>query len=214
MADLDWYRQESWDHEAASNFEMRLSRARGQRGEYLRIQALTLADTNRTENAGPAIQLAKRHLEQQPEGIFAAQMHSVMARAHAMLNDNDSALVAYRDAVRLEHARPNVRGYHYLEFAWFVATNSISNLYDEVLTAVANNKVETDLIFPANQYRYFASLALLAADTDDMATARRMAENALKATSADTGPFWRLPVLGIFSSKKDIHWQRLQKLAR
>jgi hypothetical protein len=75
MADLDWYRQESWNHEAASNFEMRLSRARGQRGEYLRIQALTLADTNRTENAGPAIQLAKRHLEQQPEGISAAQMH-------------------------------------------------------------------------------------------------------------------------------------------
>lgn len=214
MTDLDWYRQESWTHEAASNFEMRLSRARGQRGEYLRIQALTLADTNRTENAGPAIQLAKRHLEQQPEGISAAQMHSVMARAHVTLNDNDSALVAYRDAVRLEHARPNVRGYHYLEFAWFVATNSISNLYDEVLTAVANNNVETDLIFPANQYRYFASLALIAADTHDMATARRMAANALKAASADTGPFWRLPALGIFNSKKDIHRQRLQQLAR
>jgi glutamyl/glutaminyl-tRNA synthetase len=214
MADLDWYRQESWTDEAASNFEMQLSRTRGQRDEYLRIQAVTLAETNRTENAGPAIQLAKRHLEQQPEGISAAQMHAIMARAHVTLHDNDSALAAYLDAIRLEHARPNVRGCHYLEFAWFVATNCISGLYDEVLKAIANNKDDKDLIFPANQYRYFASLALIAADSDDMTTARRMAKNALKATSVDTGPFWRLPALGIFNSTKDINLQRLQQLAR
>jgi hypothetical protein len=213
MADLDWYRQESWNQEAASNFEMRLSRARGQRGEYLRIQALTLVDTSRAENASPAIELAKRHLEHAPEGISAAQMHAVIARAYVTLNDVDAAIVAYRDAVRLEHSRPNVRGYYYLEFSWFIATNSISSLYDEALDAIENNKAEQDLIFPANQYRYFASLALIAAESDDMSTARRMATNALKATSVEAGPFWRLPALGIVKSKKDFHRQRLEQLA-
>jgi hypothetical protein len=214
MADSDWYRQESWNHEVASNFEMRLSRARGQRGEYLRIQALTLVETSRAENASPAIELARRHLEHVPEGISSAQMHAVIARAYVTLNDMDAAIVAYRDAVRLEHLRPSVRGCHYLEFAWFIATNTISNLYDEALDAIENNKAEQDLVFPANQYRYFASLALIAADTDDMPTARHMATDALKAASVETGPFWRLPALGILKSKKDFHRQRLQQLAR
>jgi tetratricopeptide (TPR) repeat protein len=213
MTDSDWYRQECWSQEAASNFEMRLTRARGQRGEYLRIQALTLADTRRADNARPAIELAKRHLDLQPDGISAAQMHAVVARAHTTLNDRDAALEAYRHAVRLEHSRPNVRGCHYLEFAWFVASNGFSNVYDEVLSAIASNKAEQDLIFPVNQYHYFASLALIAGDTGDKATAQSMAENALKAASEGTGPFWRFPTLGIFKSKKDIFRQRLEQLA-
>lgn len=37
MANSDWYRQENWNREAASNFEIRLSRAHGQRDECLRV---------------------------------------------------------------------------------------------------------------------------------------------------------------------------------
>jgi len=213
MADIEWYRQQSWDQDAASNFEVRLSRAR-RRGEYLRIQALTLADTCLAKNARPAIELAKRNLERDPEGIFAAQMHAVIARASVKLGDVEAAIVAYRDAVRLEHARPNVRGYYYLEFAWLIAANSISDLYDEALEAMENNKADQGLIFPANQYRYFASLAFIAADTDDMSTARRKATHALTAASAERGPFRRLPAAGIVKSEKAFHRQRLELLAR
>lgn len=180
----------------------------------MRIQALTLVDTLQVENANPAIELARRHLEHAPEGIFAAQMHAVIACAYVTLDDVDAAIGAYRDAVRLEHSRPNVRGCHYLEFAWFIASNSISPLYDEALRAIENNKAEQDLIFPANQYRYFAALALIAADTEDMVAARTMAMKALEAASANAGPFWRLPKLGIFRSRKDALRQRLELLVK
>lgn len=180
----------------------------------MRIQALTLVDTLQVENANPAIELARRHLEHAPEDIFAAQMHAVIARAYVTLDDVDAAIGAYRDAVRLEHSRPNVRGCHYLEFAWFIVSNSISRLYDEVLRAIENNKAEQDLIFPANQYRYFAALALIAADTEDMVAAKTMAMKALEAASANVGPFWRLPKLGIFKSRKDALRQRLELLAK
>lgn len=214
MTDTNWFRQESWGNEIAANFEARLSKTRGQRGEYLRIQALTLVATCNVKFAAPAIELAQRHLVLQPTGISAAQMHATIGKACEMLDDKLAALNSYRRAVELEHARPNVRGYHYLDFAWFVVANAMTSVYEEVLSAIAGNKEDRDLIFPANQFRYFAALAFISDDTGDAPNAKRMAELALEAESTKTGPCKRFPSLGIFKSKKDAFQRRLEQLAR
>lgn len=212
MTETDWYRNSQWTPEIENQFEARLARSRGQRGEYLRIQALTLVDTLRSECAEPAIALAQRHLELAPTGINAAQMHAAIAKAFITLGRTESAVDAFRSAVKSELARPNVRGYHYIDFAWFVATNSLSSHYDEALAAMQQIMQEQDLAFPANQYRYFGALALISADTEDIQNARRMAQNALSAASKEHGPFWRFPGLGLVGLQRDTTRSKLERL--
>jgi Tfp pilus assembly protein PilF len=212
MTDTDWFRNTEWTTEIEQQFEARLARSRGQRGEYLRIQALALAETLRSEYAAPAIALAQRNLEISPAGINAAQMHAAIAKAFVTLGRTESAVEAYRRAVKHEQARPNVRGFHYIDFAWFVATNNLSAHYSDALAAVQQNMQEQDLAFPANQYRYFGALALISAETGDSENARRMAKNALSAASQERGPFWRLPGLGLIGRQRDSARSRLERL--
>jgi hypothetical protein len=73
---------------------------------------------------------------------------------------------------------------------------------------------EQDLIFPATQYRYFGALALIADDTGKKDEARRMAQLAIDASDVDRGPFWRSPLLGLFSVRKDRIHVRLAGLAK
>lgn len=213
MSDFDWYRNTEWTPEVSVTFERRLSRARGQRGEYLRIQALTLADTLKPEYAAIAISLAKRQLELEPSGISAAQMHATIARALETLGEVSSVIDAYRSAVELEFQRPNVRGYHYINFAWFVAIHELVANYDEALAALQKNKQDKDLMFPANQYRYFTALALISAGRGDSETARRMAKHALASATEEKGPFKRFPLLGLVKGETDVARFRLKQLA-
>jgi Tfp pilus assembly protein PilF len=212
MSDSDWYRNSEWTHEVSAAFEKRLSRTRGQRGEYLRIQALTLADTLKPEYATSAIGLARRHLELSPKGISAAQMHAKIARAFETLGEVSSAVDAYRSAVELEYQRPNVRGRHYIDFAWFVAVHELIANYDEALLAIEKNMQDSDLVFPVEQYRYFASLALISASLGDGSTAKRMAKNALESAAKEKGPFWRFPQLGLVKDETDAIRTRLKRL--
>lgn len=211
---MDWYRHTAWTREIEDEFEHRLSRSRGQRSEYLRIQAVTLADQDIPRLAPIAIRLAKRQLELSPVGISAAQMWGTIAKACITLGQLDEAVDAYRQAIRLEAGRPNVRGYHYIDFAWHVATNAAVALYSEVLAAVEENLEERDMIFPANQYRFFGALALIAADSGDRVEATRMAKNAVSAAESKQGPFWRQPLLGLLKRSTDPIRIKLEKLAR
>lgn len=213
MTTTDWYRHERWDQEIALQFEARLARSRSSRGEYLRIQAYSLAATREAGSAGPAIELAKRYLILEPDGYAAAQMYATMALAHETQGDRAAAVAAYRDATRLEQEKSGVRGYYYLDFAWFAASHGLSDFYEEVLSAMAASRKEQDLMFPINEYRYFASLAFIAADAGDSSAAARMAGNALLAASRTAGPFARLPGAGLCGPTDDVHQERLERLA-
>lgn len=209
----DWYRQQEWTPVVSTEFEKRLSRSRGQKSEYLRIQALTLADTLKPELAGPAVDLAKRFLELKSEGIGVAQMYATIAKAFSTLGNIAAANDAYKCAVDAESKWPNSRGYHYLDFAWFVATHKLTDQYSSALAAMDRNKQDQDFIFPANQYRYFGALALISSEGGDKETAKRMAKNALIAASKEKGPFKRLPWAGIVKRESDEIRVRLKQLA-
>lgn len=213
MTKVDWFRQIEWTSEIEAEFEQRLSRSRGQRSEYLRVQALTLADQNVPSLAQVAINLARRQLELSATGIGAAQMWATIATAYVTLGQRNDALDAYRQSIRLEANRPNVRGGHYIDFAWYAATNSMVEIYQEVLAAIDNNMQERDLVFPATQFRYFGALALIADDSKDRDEARRLAQKAIGAAETKRGPFWRHPFLGLLKNRKDKVQLRLERLA-
>lgn len=213
MSDSDWFRQTQWTSAISSDFEARLARSRSQHSEYLRIQAFTLAETRDTANAAPAIQLATRYLERNESGLFAAQMHAAMALAYTTLGNMAEAVESYRRSVAMENIQRNVRGLHYIDFAWFAATHQLSQHYEEVLQAMKQNLIEGDLMFPATQYRYFGALAMISSDMGDKQNAKRMAANALAAAMHEKGPIRRYPLLGLVLGHQDKIRARLEHIA-
>lgn len=213
MTATDWYRNIEWTPAVSDEFEQRLARSRGQRSEYLRIQALSLAETKNPKYASTVINLAQRQLELKPESISSAQMHATIALAFEMLGETSEALDSYQRAVSLELRRPNVRGYHYLDFSWFVATNGISSHYEPALSSLTKNVQDQDLLFPINQYRYYGSLALIYSALGEKDKARSMAKLALESAVINKGPFWRYPLLGLVKDKSNAIRSQLQKIA-
>jgi len=213
MSTEDWYRKSEWTPEASAEFEARLSRSRGQRSEYLRIQALTLSESTNTISAKAAIDLAMRFLELKKAGLGVAQMHATIAKSLTTLGNPIGAIEAYVAATDAEYRQPNVRGYHYIDFAWFAATHSRTEVFDKVLSIVERNKNDQDLAFPANRYRFFGALALISSALGDREGATRMARNALEASAQGSGPFKSHPNLGrVESLNESIHVQ-LQQLS-
>src|SRR5262245_58726359 len=212
MKKQDWYRRTTWSEEDEADFKTRLSRTRGQRSEYLRIQAWALADTADPRFADPAIRLATRYLQENPKGGSRAQVLCTIARACEAKEDIHGAVDAYRRAIEAE-SLGGVRCRAYLQFAWFAATRTLSELFPEVLKSMQTLMQPEDLIFPAAQYRYFGALAVISGAFGDLENAKRMATNALAAASKQTGPFKRHPNVGIVSDRDRGAMARLTQLA-
>lgn len=211
MKTSEWYRKETWSAEDAADFERRLGRSRRQRTQYLKLQAGHLAGTKKATLAAPAIELAKRYLQEDPSGIFEAQAHLIIAESYATLRDTDGALQAYREAVAAELRRPNVRNYAYLQYAWFVTTNDLSGEFESVLKAMEQMD-EKDLMFPINQYKYFGSLAIISEAFGDLGNARRMARDALDAEKKNS-PFSRHKDAGVVRGIDVSIQRRLRRVA-
>jgi tetratricopeptide (TPR) repeat protein len=209
MTGRDWFRKETWSADDAADFERRLSRSRGQRSQYIKLQAWHLAGTKKPNLAAPAIELAKRYLQEDPGGLFEAEAQLIIAEASTTLRDTDGALRAYREALDVESRKHRLRSYAYLQYAWYAVTNELTGEFENVLKAMEQMD-KADLIFPINQYKYFGSLALISEAFGDIENARRMARDAVEAEKKG-GPFSRHKDAGIV---RGIDASILRKLRR
>ena len=208
---VEWFRKTSWSAADALDFEQRLGRSRGQRTQYLKLQAWHLAETHKPSLAGPAIDLAHRYLQEEPAGIFETQAHLIIATARTTLNDIPGAIQAFRAAIAAEVRPRQVRCCAYIQFAWFVATNGIADQFDFALESIEAME-ESDLTFPLAQYRYFGALALISAAMEDHDQAKRMAQNALVAQER-ASPFPRHKGVGVVNGIDPTIQDKLRHLA-
>jgi hypothetical protein len=207
----DWYRKETWSAADAAEFERRLSRSRGQRTQYLKLQAWHLAQTKKPSLADAAILLANRYLAEEPNGFFEVEAHLITAEAKTTLQDFPGALQAYRCAVKAETRKRGRRCCAYLAYAWFAASNGLSEEFDDVLKSMESME-QADLVFPMSQYKYFGALALISAEMQDCENARHMARNALEA-AIKSAPFRRHRAVGIVSGIDSVIQKRISQLA-
>jgi len=211
MKNEDWFRRKTWSAADEAEFETKLARARGQRAQYLHIQALTLTETENPALADPAIALANRQLQEDPESIFRAQVLCTIARASASKGDVPGAVAAYRRAVKAEQGR-GVRCCAYLQLAWFAVNHELTELYEEVLGIMHSSMNDTDLVFPAAQYKYFGALALISEALGDSANATRMAGKALEAATKQRSVFDRHPSVGLVENTDTAVHREIERL--
>ena len=93
-------------------------------------------------------------------------------------------------------ALPGVIDNAWLEYPLIIARRRARDRYQRALEILNEFVGHTELVFPIQQFQYFATLALIAGDEGDQEEASRWAKNALSATTK-RAPFSRHPDVGL-----------------
>jgi tetratricopeptide (TPR) repeat protein len=178
MSSDDWFRRSTWTEADREDFNARLKRSRGSgnKAQYLRIQALHLAQAGQHEGA---IELLIRMIADFPEQMQLAQVHAQKADSLAKSGHIDAAIVEYREALQTERDFPNVRTLAWLDFGWLVVEKQLIDFYGEALQVLQEFRDEQSLKFPDIEYRYSVIQSLLADARGEKALSREFAKQAL-----------------------------------
>lgn len=212
MSKTEWFRRSTWSDANREDFNARLKRSRGagSKAQYLRLQALYLAEAG--HHAG-AIELLDRLLADFPEHIETAQAHAQKAESLARLGQREAAIGEYRAALQAERDFPKVRSNAWLDFGWFVFEKELTPLYDEVARVLEEFRDEGGLAFPAIEYRYATLQALLADARGERTRAREFAQQALAEAAEDHSGLGRHASVGLVGSERNTFADRLRILA-
>ena len=192
----DWYRCTDWNEQVEAEFFRRLKRARHQKPQYLVIQAGTLVSTGRRELAATALNLIQLFVQEHYAPFFASGAFHTKAQALLILERWEEAFQAFEDALAARRAMPNVIHDTWLEYPLTIARRRARDRYHRALEILNEFMSPSALVFPLQQFQYFATLALISADEGDSEGASRWAKNALAATTRQA-PFSRHPDVGL-----------------
>ncbi|MDP9351810.1 MAG: hypothetical protein M3P51_09770 [Chloroflexota bacterium] len=213
MSHAEWFRRSTWTAEDKADFTARLKRSRGSsnRAQYLRIQALHLQEIGTEALLQAALGLLNQLITDYPDPLQLASAFHQRAQCLSDLGRYPEALESYRSAFVARRAMPNVHDDAYLDFGELVLALRRSDLYDEALSAL--EEFGGDEMFPAHRYQAAMIRALIADERGDSTTARRYAEEALKAADATQSPFRYHRKLGLVRFVLPDVFARLRALA-
>jgi tetratricopeptide (TPR) repeat protein len=200
----DWFRNTTWNEAIERAFDEKLRRARN-KGEYLRIQACTLARSH----PSIALELLDCYFELQDD-FDRAQAHVDRATALLALDRVEEAMAAYEAALDRESVFPNLQTQAYLDLPYLVTTRGDRERYKRALELLDLH--ESRLTFPVDHFRWHAARALIAAAAGDVGVASSHAERALEAASRDHSGFRYHPAVGLVTSQHDDVIRRLEAL--
>lgn len=212
MTKSEWFRRNTWTKQDQEEFNARLKRTRGDsnKAQYLRIQALHLAEAGQD---GGAIELLDRLLLEYPNGLEIAQAHAQKADLLAKSGQTVEAVNEYRNALQAERDFPNVKTSAWLDFGWLVVTNRVLHLYDEVDRVLKEFREEGGLQLPIVEYRYAAIQALLADARVDGERARQFAKQALEQAAKSHSGLRYHPTLALVGPEWNTLNVQLRSLA-
>lgn len=212
MGHQAWYRRTTWTERDRDDFETRFKRSRGagNKAQYLRIQALCLAEVG---HHTAAIELLDRMFTEFPDQLQLAWAHSQKADSLAKLGNTEAAILEYRAALQAERDFPNVRTNAWLDFGWFAVENQLTALYTEVMRTLEEFRDESGLRFPALEYRYCVIRSLIADEWGEKNCARDFAKQALVEASVDNSGLRYHPQVGLVGSDRKRFATKLRSLA-
>jgi len=201
MAKPEWFRRATWTLQDQVEFQQRLTRSRStfHKAQYLRIQALHLAEVGTQPLLEAAIGLLDQLLAQFPEPFEVPMAHKQRARCLSDLGRHDEALDAYEAAIVAQRAHPNVHCGIPVAYAELVVSLRRLDRYARVEVLLDEFPPTPGPQFPAEEYAYAAVRAFLAAARMDRAAARDYASQALAAAAKTEAPFRYHRKLGLVS---------------
>jgi tetratricopeptide (TPR) repeat protein len=202
MSRDDWFRNNRWDDEIAAQFEAKLKRAR-RKGQYLRIQASTLAATD----PPVALALLDRYFAQSDERMLDAPAHVDRATAFMALGRLEDALNSYEEALKAEAAGRSILTQAYVDLPYTVSVHGVRHRFDRALQILREHQER--VTFPVESFKWNAAQAIIAGKKGLRNEAQMFATAALEAASKDHSGFRYHPTIGLVS---DEHAEALQQL--
>jgi len=190
-----WFRNAKWDDQTAAQFETKLKRARN-KGQYLRIQASTLRETN----PKVALALLDRYFQQAEDNLDDALAYVDQAVAYFVLGRVDETVRAYENALITEEKTPHTLTGAYLDLPYTICVSGLSSLYGRALELLEKHRAR--LTFPVEHFMWNAAQAIIAHNVGEQARAREFAAAGIQAASSDHSGFRYHPQLGLFSEKQ------------
>lgn len=211
MGREDWYRRTTWSDADEDQFRARLKRSRtsANKSQYLRVQAVYLAEAGHHTSA---IQLLDEMIRDYPQHIELAQAYLQKAESLVATDFLSDAVDEYRASLEAERLFPGVKTGCWLLFPWFIVKHNIVVLYDEATDILQEfNRVDR-LAFPIDRYRYAAICALLLSAKGEDDVSRKWAKEAMQHAKAEHSGFRHHPNIGLVKNVDLTMHDRLVKL--
>lgn len=191
----EWFRSPSWREQDRHLFETKLSRARKRdRAQYLRIKALSLAESANNENRAAAGELYERlFTEHSDDELQVAMAHADKARWHRERGEHAEAARHYRRAVALEDTLTNLDSGADLDLAELLV--ELKQDLDEA-EAMLDRAAAKDMPFTSQRWRWLVTDARLAASVGQRDRSAASARAALELLDDEAPDFSRHPGLG------------------
>ncbi|GAB5481339.1 MAG: hypothetical protein Pars92KO_10960 [Parasphingorhabdus sp.] len=152
----DWFRIPAVSEKEREYFELKLSRSRSGRDQYIDIQAQALAAIDLHKDA---LDLFDRLIIENPNYFKLAAVYSSKAQSLIALDHQSEAIKAFRKAIRQTLDYPNVRCGTEIKFGLWVIEAKIEHLYGEVRDIVIE-LYDPAPIFPIDGFLQEAILAI------------------------------------------------------
>lgn len=208
----EWFRRSTWTEQDRAEFNARLNRSRGasSKAQYLRIQAVHLAEAG---HHLAAIELLDRLLAEFPEKLELASTHQQKGESLAHIGQIMPAICEYRAALQMEREYPNVRTGAWLAFGWLVVQHNLQDLYEEVSLVFQEFIDRSRLTFPMEAYRYYAVESIIADSRGNRTSAKAFATQALTEARRTNSGFRYHAKLGLVGSQPSWMEQKLRAIA-
>jgi tetratricopeptide (TPR) repeat protein len=215
VAKDDWYRGPSWDLATRERFEQKLSRARTQRAQYLRIKGYELTHANDRSVWAAGRGLLQRVLDEHPDAEFSAiDAHHDLGRSFARQGAHVEAAKHYEESLALqrEHGGGVDRGTP-LAFAELIVDAGWQGRYQQALELLSEFISSRPAgLFPSEQFRVLLVEARIAQRVGKADVARRDAEQALELLAQNESVLPRHPGVGVIRTDKET-FRELERLA-
>ena len=206
MAAEKWFRNEEWNPTIEEHFFKKLCRARD-KAQYLKIQAGRLCK----KHPQVALALLKKFFASDGNSIFTAEAFLHQAEAHLLLGAKQKAIESFQKALQRQREFPNVITAAWSEYGLLVATEKMSELFDDALRALQEHK--TGLLFPIEQFLWYAIYALIADARRERQAAKDYAAKALHFSGLTHSGLRYHPKLGLVEARYESLKATLRRLA-
>ena len=191
----EWFRNSTWNDTVERAFNEKLRRAR-RKGQYLRIQACTLAASHPTA----ALKLLDLYFAL-PIEFDQAQGHVDQASAYLAMGRVRDAVDAYEAALKREGEFPSLLTQAYLRLPYLIATQNLRDLFARAKILLEMHK--SRLLLPVDHFCWHAAHALMASEEGDTGASRTHAGKALEAAAQEKSGFRHHPSVGLVTEQYD-----------
>lgn len=210
----EWYRKQTWTEEDEKDFFAHLARSRTEwnRAQYLFLQAVTLYDTRNEAFFDVVLSLLDRYFNDFPheQGLRASCLH-LYGRVLYDRREYDAALECYREGAYQERKEGSIVSGAWLDYARLTVQLGRTEQYEEAAGIVLREYAS--LIFPIQQYRANAVLAIISDYFGDAEQARSYKALAQEAALAEKNALRHNSDIGLVEERDDFLEMGMEKIA-